>query len=61
MSPIIIKIIVVIAHNNHFLNFSPGWGAKVNLRFEAGIPSCSLAFAGTGIASSYGGYWEEGK
>lgn len=36
MSPII-KIIVIIVRYNHFLNFAPGWGTEVNLRFEAGI------------------------
>lgn len=34
MSPIRIKKPV---HYNHYLNFAPGCGAEVNLRFEAGI------------------------
>lgn len=37
MSPVIIKIIVIIIDYNQFLNFVPGWGAEVNWRLEAGI------------------------
>lgn len=37
MSPIIIKIIVIIVDYNQFLNFVPDWGAEVNWRLEAGI------------------------